>query len=148
MVALSEGPNRASVSLPLHEDRIRLTFRNVVFSSIQNSEWWTKSRNPVILRLIIESDQTVILTLQTEYAFCRWWQCCLYKNLFNRREAYEICPCTQRVHKVSFLLVPTVNRPYIASMPSVVGDNAVCIQIYLTAEKPTKSVHVRSASTK
>jgi hypothetical protein len=49
---LSNGPNRLVVRLPSLEDGNRSSFRNAVFSSIYNSEWQTKSRNPAILRVI------------------------------------------------------------------------------------------------
>jgi hypothetical protein len=49
-LALSKGPNRVGVSFPSPEDGNRSSFRNVVFSSIQNSGRWTTSRNSVILK--------------------------------------------------------------------------------------------------
>jgi hypothetical protein len=48
-LGLSNGPNRVCVYLPSREDENRPSFRNVLFSNIQNSGQWTKFRNPVIL---------------------------------------------------------------------------------------------------
>jgi hypothetical protein len=47
--AVSKGSNTIDASLPLPEDGNRTSFRNDIFSSIQNSERWPKSRNPAIL---------------------------------------------------------------------------------------------------
>jgi hypothetical protein len=48
-LALSKGPNGVGVSFASPEEENRSSFRNVVFSSIQNSGPWTTPRNPVIL---------------------------------------------------------------------------------------------------
>jgi hypothetical protein len=51
-LALSKGPNRASVSFPPSEDGNRSNFRKVVFAIMYNSGRWTKSINPVIMSVI------------------------------------------------------------------------------------------------
>jgi hypothetical protein len=53
-LALSKGLNRAGISLPSSRDGNRSNFLNVVFSSIENFERWTKSRNPVILSALFD----------------------------------------------------------------------------------------------
>jgi hypothetical protein len=55
-LALSEGPNRVGVSFPSPEERNRFSFGNVS-SSIWNSGRRAKSRNPVILRILLNDMQ-------------------------------------------------------------------------------------------
>jgi hypothetical protein len=50
-LALSKGPNRAGVSLPLYEDG-NVQFPKRCFVVVWNSGRWTKSRNSVILSVM------------------------------------------------------------------------------------------------
>jgi hypothetical protein len=43
---------------PSPDDGNRYSFRNVVFSSILNSERWTKSKNPVTLGVMHHREKT------------------------------------------------------------------------------------------
>jgi hypothetical protein len=53
-LAISKGLNTVDPPPPPQspKDRNRSSFQNVVFSSIQKSGWWVKSRNSIILSVI------------------------------------------------------------------------------------------------
>jgi hypothetical protein len=67
-LALSNKPNRVGYFNPYPEEQSRSRFWNTVFFCVfQNTRWWTKSKNPVILTTINQYVRLRILWISFQW---------------------------------------------------------------------------------